>query len=289
MIDEMDDRESLLAYVWYVLRGNPLSLVGALLVMIFVVAAIFAPLIAPYGATVPMVSERLQPPSWSHLMGTDHLGMDIFSRVVFAARVDLFIVIGGVLLAMVVGVPLGAILGYSRPLVDEVSMRIFDGINDFPMLILSQSFAAALGRGIQNVVLVVAFVNFSVYLRVVRGQFLSLRQKQFTEAARCVGNSAPRIMFKHLLPNAIGPVVVLACLNSAWTILMASSLSFLGVGVPLPTPEWGLMVSTGTRYIVSGEWWISFFPGLAIALVVLGFNLMGDSLEDILDPRRRFR
>jgi peptide/nickel transport system permease protein len=222
-------------------------------------------------------------------MGTDHLGMDIFSRVVFGARVDLVIAISAVLLAMAVGSPLGAIIGYSPSYVDEVVMRIFDGINAFPMFILAVLVAGALGPGVVNVIIVVAFVNFPSYVRLVRGQVLSLRETQFIEAARCVGNPPARIIFRHLLPNTLAPVLVLACLNAAWGMLTAAALSFIGVGVPLPSPEWGLMVETGTRYVPSGEWWISFFPGLAICVVVLSFNFVGDSFRDILDPRRRFR
>lgn len=278
-----------MAYVLHVLWNNPLTLVGSLIVFLFTFMAVFAPVISPYGAVEIRLAERLQPPSWTHWMGTDHLGMDVFSRVMFAARVDLVIAVSGVLLAMVVGAPLGAIIGYSRPSVDEVIMRVVDGINAFPMFILALAVAAALGPGVQNVIIVVAFVNFPSYLRLVRGQVLSLKERQFAEAARCVGNPPFRIVFKHLLPNTLGPVLVLACLNSAWAILTAAGLSFVGVGVPLPTPEWGSMVNVGTRYVPSGEWWISFFPGLAISLVVLGFNLMGDSLQDLLDPRRRFR
>jgi peptide/nickel transport system permease protein len=287
--DELGNHESLLAYAWYVLRSNPLTWVGLFILLLFVLLAVLAPVISPYGATELRTIDRLQPPSRTHLMGTDHLGMDIFSRVLFGARVDLVIAVSAVLLAMVVGAPLGAIIGYSPPRVDEVTMRIVDSINAFPMFILALLVAAALGPGVRNVIIVVAFVNFPSYLRQVRGQVLSLKERQFVEAARCVGNPPARIIFRHLLPNTVGPVLVLACLNAAWAVLTAAGLSFVGVGVPLPTPEWGLMVNSGTRYVPSGEWWISFFPGLAICLVVVGFNFVGDSFRDILDPRRRFR
>lgn len=284
-----ENREPLLSYVWYVLKSNPVTLAGSFILLLYALMAILAPVISPYSPTEIITIDRLQPPSRTHLMGTDHLGMDIFSRVVFSARVDLVIALSAVLLAVVVGSPLGAIIGYSHRYVDEVAMRIVDGLNAFPSFILALLVAAVLGPGIQNLIAVIAFVNIPSYLRLVRGQVLSLKERQFIEAARCVGNPPGRIIFRHLLPNTLGPVVVLACLNSAWAILMASGLSFLGLGVPLPTPEWGLMVSTGARYVPSGEWWISFFPGLAVALIVFGLNLVGDSLQDILDPRRRFR
>jgi peptide/nickel transport system permease protein len=287
--DSLGDRESLLAYTWYVFRSNPLAWIGSFVLLSSALLAVLAPVITPYGPTEIIASDRLQSPSRTHPMGTDHLGMDIFSRVVFGARVDLVIAVSAVLLAMVVGVPLGAIIGYSPPRVDEVVMRIIDGLNAFPSFFLALLVAAALGPGIMNVIGVVAFANFSGYLRLVRGQVLSLKERQFVEAARCVGNPPVRIIFGHLLPNTMAPVLVLACLNAAWAMLTAAGLSFVGVGVPLPTPEWGLMVNSGARYVPSGEWWISFFPGLAICLVVLGFNFVGDSFRDILDPRRRFR
>lgn len=287
--DELGNRESLLAHTWYVVKSNPLTWVGSFILLLFALLAVLAPVIAPYGPTEVIASDRLQSPNRTHLMGTDHLGMDIFSRVLFGARVDLVIAVSAVLLAMVVGAPLGALIGYSPSYVDEVAMRIIDGINAFPMFILALLVAAALGAGVLNVIMVVAFVNFPSYLRLVRGQVLSLKEMQFIEAARCVGNPPIRIIFGHLLPNTVGPVLVLACLNAAWGMLTAAGLSFVGVGVPLPTPEWGLMVDTGTRYIPSGEWWISFFPGLALALVVLGFNFVGESFQDILDPRKRLR
>lgn len=287
--DELNERQSRLAYTWYIIRTNPLTWIGSLILFFFVFVAILAPVIAPYGPTELIVADRLQPPSRTHWMGTDQLGMDIFSRVVYASRVDLVIAVTAVLLAMIIGVPLGAIIGYSKPRVDEVVMRFIDGINAFPMFILALLVAASLGPGIVNVIIVVAFVNFSGYLRLVRGLVLSLKERQFVEAARSIGHPPLIIIFKHILPNTFGPVLVLSCLNAAWAILTAAGLSFVGVGVPLPTPEWGLMVDSGTRYIPSGEWWISIFPGLAIALAVLGFNLVGDSLQDVLDPRKHIR
>ena len=280
---------STFAYAWHVLKSNPLTLIGSLIVLLFVLLAVLAPVLSPYGGTELRVREKLLPPGRDHWLGTDHLGMDIFSRILFGARVDLTIAICGVLLGMSLGVPLGALIGYSHPMIDEIVMRIVDGINAFPMFILALGVAAALGPGVRNVILVVGFVTFPSYLRLVRGQVLSLKETQFIEGAQCVGNPPLRIIFRHLLPNALSPALVLACLNVAWAILNAAGLSFVGVGVPLPAPEWGSMVSLGVRYIPSGEWWISLFPGLAIAALVLGFNLAGDGLRDILDPRRRLR
>jgi len=282
-------KDSFIAYTWYVIKSNPVTLIGSFILLLFVLMAVLAPIITPFGPIEINVKDRLQSPNPTHIFGTDNLGMDIYTRVIYATRIDLLIAFGGVFLAMLVGVPLGAMVGYSPSKFDEVAMRIVDGINAFPMFILALAIAAAIGPGIGNVIIVVAFVNFPSYLRLVRGQVLSLKQRQFIEAARSVGNSPMKIIFRHLLPNTMGPVLVLACLNSAWAILTAAALSFVGVGVPLPIPEWGLMVNQGVRYVTSGEWWISFFPGLAISLIVLGLNLVGDSLNDIVDPRRRFR
>lgn len=282
-------KDLFVSYAWYVIKNNPVTLIGAFILSFFVFMALAAPIITPFGPVEINVKNRLQPPSLTHIFGTDKLGMDIYSRVVYATRIDLLIAFGGVSLAMLIGVPLGAIIGYSPSKFDEVAMRIVDGINAFPMFILALAIASAIGPGIGNVIIVVAFVNFPSYLRLVRGQVLSLKQRQFIEAARSVGNSPMKIIFRHLLPNTLGPVLVLACLNTAWAILTAAALSFVGVGVTLPNPEWGLMVNQGIRYVTSGEWWISFFPGMAISLIVLGLNLVGDSLNDIVDPRRRFR
>tara|TARA_B100000700_G_scaffold65044_1_gene71875 strand:- start:1394 stop:2269 length:876 start_codon:yes stop_codon:yes gene_type:complete len=268
---------------------RPIASLGLFILIFFTFVGIFAPLIAPYGPIEMIVKDRLSPPSLEHWMGTDHLGMDIFSRVVYSTRIDLFIAVTSVSLAIVIGVPLGALIGYAPKKVDEIVMRLIDGINAFPMFILALIVAAAIGPGLKNVIFVVAFVNFPSYLRLVRGQVLSIKEMQFIEAAESVGNGYLRIAMLHILPNTLGPVLVLACLNSAWAILTAAGLSFLGVGIPLPQPEWGAMVSAGTRYALSGEWWIAFFPGLIITIVVLSLNLIADTLQEILDPKRKVR
>ena len=267
--------------------NRPLPSIGLFILLFFLLIGIFAPLIAPYGPIEMIVKDRLSPPSLKHLMGTDHLGMDIFSRIIYSSRTDLFIAISSVSLAIIIGVPLGAIIGYAPKKLDEVIMRLVDGINAFPMFILALIVAAAIGPGLKNVIFVVAFVNFPSYLRLVRAQVLSIKEMQYIEAAESVGNSFIRITIIHILPNTLGPVLVLACLNSAWAILTAAGLSFLGVGIPLPEPEWGAMVSSGTRYALSGEWWIAFFPGLVITIVVLSLNLIADTLQEILDPKRK--
>jgi len=266
---------------------RPLPAIGLFVLILFSIVGIFAPLIAPYGPIEMIVKDRLSPPSLAHLMGTDHLGMDIFSRVVYSTRIDLFIAVTSVGCAMLIGVPLGALIGYAPKKVDETVMRLIDGINAFPMFILALIVAGAVGPGLKNVIFVVAFVNFPSYLRLVRGQVLSLKERQFVEAAKSVGNGYLRITMVHILPNTLGPVLVLMCINCAWAIITAAGLSFLGVGIPLPEPEWGAMVSVGTRYALSGEWWISFFPGIVITLVVLSLNLVADTLQEIMDPKRR--
>jgi len=262
------------------LRGPKLRLlIGLSIVLLFVMLSILAPVVAPYGPTEINLSERLQPPSRTHLMGTDEFGRDILSRVLFGGRADLVIAVCATLLSMAIGVPLGAFIGYGSKIVDEVVMRIADSMNAFPAFILALLIVSVLGPGILNIIIVVAIVNCPSYVRLVRGQVLALKELEFVEAARSIGASRIRIIFRHLLPNTMGPVLILANLNAAWAVLTAAGLSFIGVGISPPTPEWGLMVQEGTRYLPSGEWWLSFFPGLAITLLVVGFNFIGENVK----------
>lgn len=276
-----------LDYVFYLVKRNPLSIAGLVLLASFLFMAVFAPYIVPYDPMATDPSNQFLPPSREHLFGTDSTGMDIFSRVIYGARYDLFIAISSVLLAIAVGVPIGAIVGYYGGVVDEIAMRLLDTIQSFPMFILAMGIIAALGQSIFNLIIVIAFVNFPTYVRLIRGNMLSIRESYFAEAAKCLGYHPLRIIFVHLLPNCISPVIIQASLNSGWAILTAAGLGFLGLGVKIPKPEWGAMITQGAEYIITGEWWISFFPGLAIMLTVLGFNLLGDTLDDILDPKRR--
>lgn len=271
----------------WLLKRNPLSLAGLVFVLLVVILALAAPWIAPYDPKSLDITSEFQPPSAQHWFGTNDIGMDVFSRVVWAARVDLVIATVGVALAILVGTVIGAFSGFIGGWFDDVAMRLMDSQESFPSIILGIAMAAVLGPETRNVIIVLAVVNYPMYARLIRAQMLSLRKAQFAEAARCTGASNLRIIFKHLLPNCLGPVYVQGSLNMGWAILLAASLSFIGLGTQMPQAEWGLEISRGARYVVTGEWWIAFFPGVAIFLTVLGFSLMGDGLQDVLDPKRR--
>ncbi len=270
----------------YQLRRNWSTLIGIAIVLFFVLIAIFAPLLATHDPVATNLDEQFQPPGSRHFFGTDEVGWDIYSRVIYATRVDFLIAIASVLLAIAIGVPLGGLTGYFSGRFDDILMRILDAFQAFPPLILAMAVVAALGRSIWLVIAVIAFINFPSYLRVVRAEMKSKKESFYAEAARSVGNPSYRLIFRHLIPNCLDPVLAQAPLNAGWAILVAASLSFIGLGVPIPTPEWGSMINDGVGGIVSGEWWISFFPGLTAMLAVLGFNLLSEGLRDIFDPKR---
>ncbi|MDR7555488.1 MAG: ABC transporter permease [Armatimonadota bacterium] len=275
------------SHMAYLFRRNPLSMVGLGIVLFFLALAVLAPAIVTHDPLAPDPVNQAQPPGRTHLFGTDGLGMDVFSRVIAAARVDMYVAIASVTLAILVGLPLGAVAGYFGGVVDDIVMRALDSQQAFPSYILALAIVTATGQSLTNIILVIAFVNYPIYARLVRAQMLSVKESQYADAARVLGNPRWRIIFRHLVPNCLGPVYVQGSLNAGWALLLAASLSFIGLGVRLPTPEWGLMVSQGSRHLVFGEWWMSFFPGLALFLAVLGFNLLGDGLQDMFDPKRR--
>lgn len=272
---------------WYVLRRNPLSLLGAGFVALLIVVAIIGPALTVYDPIRPNLAAASQPPSAHHWMGTDRLGMDIFTRIVHATRIDLLLGIAGVLGALVLGAVFGMFSAYYGGWLDEVMMRFLDSLQAFPTIILGMTIAAVLGPSIQNVAIVLVVVNFPIYARLMRSLVLSAKEAQYVDAARSVGNSNVRIMFGHILGNCMGPIYIQASLNMGWSVLMAASLSFIGLGAQAPQPEWGLMIRDGARYMTQGMWWMSFFPGLMIFLFVLAVNLVGDGLQELLDPRRR--
>lgn len=220
-------------------------------------------------------------------MGTNRFGMDIFSRLAHGARIDLMIALVAVVGSVAAGTIIGLVSGYYGGWPDEVIMRFLDSLQAFPTIILAIAIAAVLGRSTGNVILILIIVNFPLYARLVRSQVLYQKQAQYVDAARTVGNNDLIIMFKHIMPNCIGPVYVQGSLNIGWSVLMAASLGFIGLGVQPPNPEWGLMVNEGSRQMIFGAWWMAFFPGLFIFLFVLSANLMGDGLHDLTDPRRR--
>lgn len=281
------------AYFLYFLRHNPTTLVGVVLALGFILLIVIAPLITPFGPEEMIPAHALQAPSMVHFFGTDASGLDVYSRVVYAARIDLTIALIATGLALAIGVPLGAIAGYLDRvkgiggILTEVLMRAMDVIQAFPVFILTMALVAALGPNAFNVILAVAFVNAPVFLRLIRGEVLAVREKPFVEAARCLGNSDLQIVLKHVLPNSLGPALIQASVTMGWAILLTAGLSFVGAGVSMPTAEWGIMISVGARNLITGEWWPALFPGIALGLAVLGFALVGDGLQLFLDPTRR--
>lgn len=276
-----------LRFLAFLFRRNPLSVAGLAITVLLILMAIFAPWLATHDPLQPNAAAANMPPSSQHWFGTDTSGFDIYSRVIYAARIDLFIAVVGVLFAATIGTALGGITGYFGGTVDFLVMRLLDSLQAFPSYILALAIVPVVGQRMSNLILVLAVVNFPIYARLVRATMLQARELQYADAARCVGNPPLRVIFRHLLPNCMGPVWVNSSINAGWALLLAASLSFIGLGIRVPTPEWGLMVSMGARGIVFGDWWISFFPGAAIFLAVLGFNLLGDGLQDIFDPKRR--
>jgi ABC-type dipeptide/oligopeptide/nickel transport system permease subunit len=267
-------------------RRQPLAAVGGAIGLVWIVIAVFAPLVAPDNPLAQTFTPS-QSPSLDHLFGTDELGRDVFSRVIYGTRVSVPIALLLVVLAATIGSIVGAIAGYFRGLVDGALMRAVDLFFAFPPIILAMVVAAVLGRGLQNAALAIVVVAWPSYARVVRGLVLSVGDSEYVQSARLLGAPARRALFRDVLPNVAGPVLVLATLDLANAILLLAGLSFLGLGAQPPTAEWGSMVADGTQYFQ--WWWIGTFPGLAIFTVVLAFNFLGDSLRDVLDPRTAWR
>lgn len=268
------------------LLRSPLTIAGLLLITFFVLSALAAPVLAPYEPTKQFLSQRLRPPSAEHLMGTDQLGRDLLSRMLFGAQLSLTVGVGVVVPVALFGILLGLIAGYTGGMIDEVLMRITDIFLAFPSLILAMAIAGALGPSLPNAMIAIAAVSWPVYVRLVRGQVLSLRRREFVEAARSIGASTPRILSRHLLPNTLAPLLVQATFDMGGTILIAAGLSFIGFGAQIPSSEWGRLISDGRTY-VNTQPWLPLFPGMAILLTVAAFNLIGDGLRDALDPRLR--
>ncbi|SFE19376.1 ABC transporter permease [Roseivivax sediminis] len=281
---------SLLANFWsgfvHAMKSNPLTAFAMALFSLFVIAAIFGEAIAPYDALATS-TDTLQPPSWAHPFGTDQLGRDVLSRTIVAARVDFGIAIAAVSISFVLGLGFGAAAGYFGGWTDRLVGRMVDTIMAFPLFVLAMGVVAALGNTVWNIVYATAIINLPFYIRFARAEVNSRRDAGFVEAARLSGNISARILAVHLVPNILPPMMVQVSLNLGWAILNAAGLSFIGLGVRPPTPEWGIMVSEGANYIFSGEWWIFFFPGAALVLAVFCFNLLGDGLRDIIDPKGR--
>jgi peptide/nickel transport system permease protein len=269
------------------LRRNSLSFGASLVILAIVLIAIFAPFIAPYDPNATDASKAMLSVSRQHLMGTDIYGRDVLSRVIHGARVDLLVALVATLIALGISSFLGSLSGYAGGWLDHLLMRIIDTVMSFPSFILAMGITAALGNNLVNVVIAIAITHIPIYTRLIRGEMLHIREREYAEAARTVGNPTSRIIFYHLLPNCFPPVIVQATLAMGWAILTVAGLSFIGLGIQPPASEWGYMTAEGATYIVSGEWWIFLFPGLAIMITVLAFNMVGDALRDILDPRMR--
>lgn len=267
-------------------RRSPLSIAGTALVVLLLGVALLAPLVATHNPLAQDFTIRLQPPSRSHLYGTDQFGRDIFSRVIFGSRIALQIILIVSAISGGVGAMVGWMAGYFGGRLDEFLMRLTDMFLAFPSLILAMAFAAALGPSLPNMILAISLVTWTPYARLARGETLRTKAQDFVEAARAMGAGDARIIFRHVLPMTLSVLIVQLTLRMGTIILTAAGLGFLGLGAQPPTPEWGAMVSDGRNFLVD-QWWMSTLPGSAIAAAVLGFNLLGDGIRDILDPRLR--
>jgi peptide/nickel transport system permease protein len=271
----------------YVATDNPVTLVSFLLLAFLILLALFGPTLAPYDPLASDAAQALKPPSAAHWFGTDDLGRDVLSRVIVATRLDLAISVSAVLLSFVAGSALGSVAGYYGGWFDVVSGRIIDTIMAFPLFVLAMGIVAAAGNTVQNVVYATAIINLPFYARVSRTEVMVRRNAGYVQAARLSGNRDWRILLLIIFPNALPPMVVQASLNLGWSILNAAGLSFIGLGVRPPSPEWGIMVAQGAEFITAGQWWLALFPGAALMLAVFTFNLLGDGLRDLTDPLRR--
>jgi peptide/nickel transport system permease protein len=268
------------------LTGRSANIVaGCAILGFFALVAIFAPYLAPFDPIKPYPDLVLRAPDAIRIFGTDINGMDIYSRVIYGARAAFLVAVPTVLMGLVLGVPIGLVAGYRGGLLDDFLIRFTDTLRVFPSIILALAIVAALGPSIANIVLTLGFLDLAVYARLVRAETLALRSGGFVESSVAVGNPPWRVMFVHILPNACRGAITQMAVRGAWAIRISATLAFLGVGVQPPTPEWGVMIRQGAEFMVSGQWWVGVFPGLALILLVLGFNLAGDGLEDLLDPK----
>lgn len=276
-----------LKHIRYVLTENPVTLFAFSLFGFILFCAIFGPLIAPYNPLTTNAAMALKPPSVQHWFGTDALGRDIFSRVLVATRLDLGIAFASVILTFAIGALAGIAAGFFGGWVDRAVGRLADTIMAFPLFVLAMGIVAALGNTVGNIVLATAIINTPLYARVARAEANIRRNAGFVEAARLSGNSEARILLLQILPNILPILMVQCSLTMGYAILNAAGLSFIGLGIAPPTAEWGILVAEGAAFMISGEWWVALFPGLALMTAVFCFNLLGDGLRDIVDPRRR--
>lgn len=269
------------------LRSDLSGSVGAVIILIWFSLAVLAPAVSPYSPVEIFQSQILEAPSAAHWFGTDINGMDVFSRTLHAARLDLQIAGTAVLISLVAGVALGLLTGYVGGWVDMGVLRVLDVLQAFPALILGLAIVAALQRGIASVIFVIAFLDIPIYARLIRAETFRIRETNYIEAARALGNPTWRILLIHVLPNSLPPVVIQSAVRLAWAVKITASLAFVGVGIQAPTPEWGSMIRIGSDGIMTGVWWPTVFPGLAVVTLVLGLNLVADALQSYLRPGGR--
>ena len=267
-------------------RATPTGAFGLALVMLFAVLALLAPLLAPYDPIKPFSEQVLAAPGKQFWLGTDGNGMDVLSRTIYGTRYAFGIAVPVLLFGMLFGIPVGLYAGYRGGWVDEVALRCMDALRVFPSIILALAIVAATGQSLANVVLVIGILDVPVFARLVRAEVLALRAGGFVEAAVNAGNPTWRILFVHLLPNCLRGAMAQMPIRMAWAVRVSATLAFIGVGIQVPTPEWGAMIRQGAEFIISGEWWVAIVPGLALVVLVIGFSMLGDGLEEMLDPRR---
>lgn len=275
------------ADIRFILQRNVVTAVAAVLIVVLMAVALIGPYVAPQDPLSTNMRDVLRPPSTTYWFGTDHLGRDIFSRVIVAARLDFAIAIIAVGLSAVIGSAFGALSGYLGGWVDRVFARLVDVMMAFPLFVAAMALVAVFGNSVNSIVLATAIINLPFYFRLMRAEISARREAGYVEAAIITGNSTAQVIFRFLVPNALSPVIVQISLNLGWAILNTAGLAFIGLGVAPPTPEWGIMIQEGATMMVSGQWWVVVFPGLALVLSVFCFSLLGDGIRDIMDPRRR--
>jgi peptide/nickel transport system permease protein len=280
------ERFSRLHYFFFLIRRNPLMILGLLIILTFLIVTVTAPLLASHDPIKINPRVRLTAPNLKHLFGTDEMGRDIFSRIVYGTRITLQMGLTVIIAALLMGSFLGILAGFFGGFIDELVMRLTDIFMSFPYLVLAMVLTVIIGPSIQNAILAMAVVWWPTYARLIRSEVLRIKQMQYIKASRGFGASNPFIILRHIVPNSWVPVLVQCSLDFGRVIMYAASLSFIGLGPQPPSPEWGAMINAG-RFYIENAWWYSTFPGLAIMITILGFNLLGDGLRDILDPRLR--
>jgi peptide/nickel transport system permease protein len=279
--------ESLLQRLWYMVRKNPLSLVSLLLFVLYVFVALTGSFWVPFDPLESNTAIALQAPNTTHWFGTDHLGRDVFSRVMVATRLDLGIAVSAVFISFVIGTTLGSLAAYFGGWYERIIGRVADIVLAFPLFVLAMGIVAVMGNSLINVIYATAIINIPFYIRIARAEVSLQRDRQYVQAALLSGNSHVRTLACHIVPNCLPNLVVQISINMGWAILNAAGLSFIGLGVRPPVAEWGILVAEGADYIISGQWWLVLYPGFILMLAVFTFNLVGDTLRDLVDPQKR--